>query len=809
MVSTSLAYKNEQLQPFREKSFMYVYLGIINQEARANATISNGLTPYSNVDSAFRRKKKDGINVAEYATLEDYFTRVDDYNAFLPRNSSVYDENQGIVSAGMFGIIRITFGSFNDVSIKGLTIDFGDEYPLAFSIANDSVEYDYEMEKPGLFQCEDQFDHSSFLEIRPTEMFYGQQRLRIRSLDFGVGLSFENEQLISTQRRNTVSHISDTLPLKQFDFTLINLSRKFSQDNPWSFAQYIQQGQEVEFNYGRELIDSEGNSSIYIIPGGKTYIKTWSSTDLQAKFSTVGKMDLMDSDYYKGTLDTTGNRTAYDVAVSVLEDAGIYNTAYETNYRIDSYLQLIPMRNPLPIATHKACLQMIANCTRSVLYEDRYGKIVIESSFIPDAEDIVTTFTNSEPYSDETSLLADTYTVNYATLEDSYTRVDDRMFFIPRQHSQPLTDASYVSNNGGGSITVFFGAQWTFYNIGLEFSENLPARADIEYYSNDVKLGEFSIVEFELETTINREFENVDKVKITFVCDSNIRIHLNTLSFVAYSGYTLSNVDLMQMPTATSIEHVKEVDVNYYSYSLGNEIKQLTSTDIDFRTNIIKLSNPASNYRLLWDDNTQEWSSSSSYAVGSYVRYQGYKYLCTTATTPGIVPTNTSYWSYQPTTGATITASGAYYVEINVTDKKTSKILIYGAQMLVNYATYVDYLHDIGPVKKLNNVLLQSERDAKNTADWLSEHFDNDTEYTIQYRGEPALDCDDLIYLQNQFVDENLCRIVEEEISTSVGMSLTNSMKLRRVSYARYRDAVVGYAIVDLDRVAREPKLEG
>ena len=163
---------------------------------------------------------------------------------------------------------------------------------------------------------------------------------------------------------------------------------------------------------------------------------------------------------------------------------------------------------------------MIANATRSVLYEDRAGRIVIESSFIPDAEDIITTFADAEPFSDEESLLSDAYVIPYATLEDSYTRVDDRMYFLPRNHSVPLEDVAFVSLNGGGAIEVYFGAQWTFYNLGIEFSENLPDTATVEAWSENVKVDEFAISEFELITTINREFIDVDKVRITLLCST-------------------------------------------------------------------------------------------------------------------------------------------------------------------------------------------------------------------------------------------------------------------------------------------------
>lgn len=843
MISTSEEYKKEQKQALREKSYVYVNVGIINLEAKKRAQAS-GVTAYSCSNSTFRLKTKDTINIPQYATLENSFTKVNKTNAILPRDSSLYNKQQGLVSNVLCGGIRITFGDFTDVSIKGLTIDFGEFYPSYFSISNDINSYEYEKNDSSLFVCEDQFDSSSYIDIVPFEMSETGQRMRIRSLEFGVGLSFENEQIISTHRRNAISHISETLPLKTFDFTLLNLSRRFSQDNPWSFASYISEGQMVEYHYGRQLIDELGNSSIYIIPGGKTYIKTWSSDNISAKFSTVGKLDMLDSEYYKGTFDDSGLRTAYQVAESVFEDMGLESD----EYYIDSYLKKLYMRNPLPIGTHKACLQMIANATRSILREDEEGRVCINSSFKPGYTDVTVTATNYDDYlSDITNIMdAEEYN-NFATLEEGFTRVDNRMYISPREE---LEDESEIVGVGflsevtsSSTLQIDFGAQWTFYSFLMIFSETFPESILVEYYGDNVKKGELTLTEFEFETKVEHEFADVNIIKFTFYVEDVVgllidenddfiatetddiicfnsgaerRVHLNSLIFNPYSDYELTNMDMMDSPVATSVEHVKDIEINYYSYGYGTEVKQLSSVEVDYGTNIIKLPNAASDYRLLWDDdNVREWSNTSTYAQNVSVRYNGYKYTAKQSVPAGVVPTNTTYWQYVPVEGAQIISSGAYYVEVEVTILTSYKLAIYGCPMLVNYQTFVKQLHDTGNVKKLNNVLIQTSFDpnyggdnrkvnAFDIAYWLEEYFTNDTEYSITYRGEPAIECDDMIYVENQFVKDNLCRVEQEEISTSIGMSLTNNIKLRRISYDKGRDAVVGIAQTDIDKTALE-----
>jgi hypothetical protein len=143
----------------------------------------------------------------------------------------------------------------------------------------------------------------------------------------------------------------------------------------------------------------------------------------------------------------------------------------------------------------------------------------------------------------------------------------------------------------------------------------------------------------------------------------------------------------------------------------------------------------------------------------------------------------------------TIVESGAYYVTF--TSNVASPVVVSGIAFLVNERTYTENLNELGQDKTSKNVLLDNLEDAKDNAEWLGEYFSNDVQYKIQYRGEPALDPDDQIYIENKFVEKNLIRITSTQIDTSTGMSMSCILNGRRLSYEEVDVARVDYAITD------------
>ena len=813
MQVTSAEYREEQKRDLRNESYVWVYLGIINSEAQGDAYVSSYLTPYSS-----RYIFQEPNFEAYYASLEENFSRVDGSFYFLPEDTRAYALFQGAVSDDIEQAITIDFLTYHDLSIKGLTIDFGEYYPTAFTITNGNETYNYTKDSSGIFVTEDIFSDTDYLTITPTAMVGGEQRLRIHSVTFGVGLTFDNTTLINTQRKNTIDHLSNALPVKQFSFTVDNLQKKFNKDNPYSFINFLEEGQTVTYEYGRKMDDN----SIYRIPGGTVALKTWSSNDVQAKFNCVGMLDLMTDNYLFGEYDPNGI-TAYLLAQRVLATAGL------DAYRIDSYLRNVIIKNPLPITTHKNCLQMIANASRSVLYEERDGRIVIQSSFKPEITSV--TYLHATGYSDTDSILnPEAASYDYSTLENSFTKVDGKLRIL-RPHSEWQTGimlpTGYISNalsnvnselpiddTHESAIVIEWEAQWNFYGLELEYPEwAIPQQLTVIGYANGAEV----IRETHTETRhITTEFYNCDKVKILFekTAHGRQRIHCKSIKIADVSNYNLTYHELADTPTATSIERVKNVETHYYNYSYEDaETVEIKKYDAVSGENIVSFIDDSSvyyDYEVKYTSGTgtitvtQEFPSEVIFEASraGEVQISAKKYVNITkviAKAATDIPSgwnevtfNSPYYDYvvwytdiqSIVHGGEITVGPQYSYYLGFRSNIEAEVQISAKKIVVSDSMTTSAVGEVGSTKVVKNQLIDNADFAQEVGEWVGDYYASDTEYTLVFRGEPALDCDDLIYLENKFVDKNLIRITDETLDTSTGMS-TRAQKLtaRRISY--------------------------
>ena len=96
MQKVSKAYKESMKSSLRERAYIMISFGLLNQEAQAKAKVEQGdFTYYSNSTNILSEKTDDTI----YATLEENFTKVDGTMFFLPRqNASNAYLDTGIIS---------------------------------------------------------------------------------------------------------------------------------------------------------------------------------------------------------------------------------------------------------------------------------------------------------------------------------------------------------------------------------------------------------------------------------------------------------------------------------------------------------------------------------------------------------------------------------------------------------------------------------------------------------------------------------------------------------------------------------------
>ena len=127
MQKVSTAYKQSMKSSLRERAYIMVSFGLVNQEAQAKATVSDGDDIYySNNKNLLGEHGEDTI----YATMEENFTRVDGSMFFLPRQEQAdryYDT--GLISRQLISDAQYELTiNLNTIvmDFKGLTIHFGE-----------------------------------------------------------------------------------------------------------------------------------------------------------------------------------------------------------------------------------------------------------------------------------------------------------------------------------------------------------------------------------------------------------------------------------------------------------------------------------------------------------------------------------------------------------------------------------------------------------------------------------------------------------------------------------------------------------
>lgn len=734
-------------RPVRNQSYMKIQLGLINQEAQQTAGLSdtNKYNDFSDAESIFNQH-----TVRRYATYESNFWKANGISFFLPEKKSDYRKD-GITSTNLFEEsfhVKFVFGCGKS-DIKGLTIKFGRNYPTKFTIVTDNAtSFEYENTEE-LFKSDDVFENTESIELVITEMNVPNTRVRIDYIIFGLGLEYDDEWISEASSNTTLSAINEDLPESEFKVTLCNDNQLFNVDNPSSDINFLESGQKVNVMMGYMLDD--GN--IEWIKMHSLYVSEWSADDSSATITAVDILKYLDEKYYKGIYYEDGI-SLYDLAVLVLTDAGLN----EDEYYIDSYMKKVYVHNPLPNVTHKEALQIIANAGRCIMDYDRNGKIRIRVAFKPTYD----TTSNGETYFSNAPTIDNLTEKNqYATCEQNFWKADGKKLFVPTDHHQ---DTGYISasisdENGkfdaNPMLTRTLEAKYKAYGIMINFSGNLPKKIVIRTYADDVLNNTLTITSgIEQATEINYDFPEYDRLEIEFPeTEPNSRIHIDYLSLGAETSYSLEYDDLYSTPVGTQLEKIKNVKVSRSLYSKSATKEDLTSETITYsgENQIYYLNDPCYGYSI---------------AISNAKSGQSAK----------------------------IVSSGAYYVEVAFSGVKTGEnieVTITGYKYNVATSYYSQPVHNRGTEKEWKNPLISFDDHCQEVAKWLADYFASGIEYELDYRGEPAIDCGDIIGQENKY-DPDLKTIVEQSQITFKSGVLGGGLRTRRKEYvARTKNRLV------------------
>lgn len=712
MQKVSKAYKESMKSSLRERAYIMISFGLVNQEAQAKATVDNGsYAYYSNKDNIFGEHIDDTV----YATLEEDFTKVDGSMFFLPRATEggrYYDT--GIVSDKLVSEARCEVViSLNTIAtdFKGLTINFGENYPVDFDIVGSTGQtIEFRGNTKSKWSTEEVLENTTYIKLVFYKMKNPQSRLRIYSIMFGYGLVYYNDSVMSSALDSYVSPIGADVPQFDFSVTLKNYDHYFNVDNPNSAINYLETGQEMDIMYGYQ---TPGSDTIEWIQGNHLWCSEWESDDNTATIRCQDIFRNMDGEYVKGLYSAAG-KSYYALAEEILKDAGI------SEYYIDPRLKKLYSNNPIPRVKYKEALQIIANACRCVLTQSRDGKVQIKSNFMPSAS-IATN--GEETYSNAANVLTDTPKVEYATLAGNYTPTDGTMFFLPRNGKAALT-TGYVSKEISGAngtftknpvVTITMEAIRAYYGLKLVFGTALPAAFTIRTYKGGEPVNEYPVEKDEINTTsiILRDFDDFDVMKIEFTktAEPYNRIVLNYFSLSDVVDFTMNRRDMTSSPKAIKQELIKEVIVPCYTYQENNREENLVYEDIDVVAGEVEtyyIQDPSYGYKVKLDE-----------VEGK----------------------------------ATVVAWGNYFVTIkfNVTGSFKLEVQGYRYKIVEKYATVS--LNARGKTVKWKNPLISNTTMANELAAWLADYYTAGIEYEYDTRGNPELDATDIVYQENEFHD--------------------------------------------------------
>lgn len=725
MQEASEAYKQAMTQQCRDQFYMYVTIGVINQVAQNKAYVSPSgkYSAMSNLEKPFQNYDREYT----YATLEENFFRLDGKMLFLPRNGPYF--NQGIVTERLMNSITILFKD-GPYDIKGLTIEFGEAYPENFLILSDNQGVSVSGNTSGHFVTDKVFEKATYITIRPTKMVNGQGRLRILKMSMGVGINFTNRQIKTSTKKEFLSWVSAELPTTDLNLTVKNEDRRFDVENEDSTLNFLEIGQKVEVSYGATL----PNGEIEHFSGTTLLLDSWKASDEEVSFVAKDVVASLNDTYYWGTYGATN---LYDLAVAVFEDAGLD----EREYSIDSYLRNVEVCNPLPVATHAECLQIIANAGRAILVVDRTGTMHLKAGFttVISPEKMVVTGKNVARWSNPQSVVLADPKYDYGILWTDYFRADGGMYFLPRGSNylnEGYVSADIADSSGKfatpPSFTVDLEASFKYYGLSIEFGGNLPTKMQIRTYLDGEVQETYTHTAIQKITNVQHDFPLFDRIEFLFPeGKAGNGVIVRHVGFGDVADFSITYKTMTDTPTGARTTLYKNLKVTMTKYSESSEAE-----------------------KELYKDTVV-----GGQVVDCYL--------------------NTASYGFSVNYGK-ITRSSAYAVRVDLSGISGSvELVVTGKEYLQNESTYDLPLNTTGETKRWNNALISDQEHAGTVAEWIGNYLNNNIEYEVPYRGDFRPDAGDIIFLQGHKTDRMQVFLEENNLSFSSG-KLSGDVKARR-----------------------------
>ena len=713
-----------------------IELGAINQQAQESAyiTLDAEMVDYSSMD-IFEEAISD-----PYATYELNRTKADGSLLFkgedpLPSgivSSQISDEN-GMIDT----TIKIRSSSDIPLSVKGITLTFPqDVYAVDFTISDkDSNALLTITDKHNRIFINDfvyMFDEELIIHV--MKISKPHYRFRLNNIKLGLMLQFDSDKIMSMSFKEQLQLISTEMYTSDLSVTIDNQDGAYDIENPSSEVNFLEQAQRMNVSLALPLPSGD----IEKIQIGTLFLSDWSAKLRTANFTATDRFNLMTGTYDKDVYHPNGI-TLYDLAVDVLQDAGIP----EDEYLLDVYLRTIKVNNPVPTLTHKEALQLIANAGRCILKQDRYGRILMKSSFIPDT---TMTSENKMNYSDMnlSSDLKDTY----ATYEQDFTRADGKTYFYPGDRitgyvSESLSDDDCLYSSTP-HIMIDFEAPANLFSLNIFFGNAVVSDFLVTTYLDDEQVEALPFTGNTLSAfCLNYPFMECNRILITFTksCKPYQRVYVHSITFDTTTDKYIGFNDIGQGSLeGTKLETVKQLDM----------VRTIYTPDIADTTSQVKITKFAGDEKETVINFGMPMYTASAYLNGNECGY------------------DMSAWRVKVDLNPP--QSGSVEYTIQIVGKKLNAVK----------QTIPFVLNPTGAVVSMENPLISDAQLVRDTGGWIVAYLKSDREYSYTYlHGDPSLDTNDIIHQENKYIEDLQTQIYAHELS--IAGAVTGRIKARKV----------------------------
>lgn len=739
MKKTSEKYKDfMRNETTRERIFLKINIGLINQEAQNNASITSNITSTSNPNIF-------GNNTIDipYVTYEHKYFKVDGGMIFPPSTGSPTYFN-GVISEKLSDskgningeFIQISFpSSVLPLDIKGLTFRFKYFYPTEFEIqwngrkelfTNDGFNFITDFIFDGV---------TDFIRIIPKKMNSPYCRFRIENIKFGIGLEFQDDILESTLE--TYTHpVSNNLSYKELSFTVSDFKGLYDLENPKSSINFMEALQEVDIQMGVEFRDR----TVEWIRMEKLQLLEWVSERDTATFKAVDTLFFDNEQYIKGQFYSDGI-SLYDLAVDVFRDMGLS----EEKYFVDSYLKTIKTKNPIPVCLRKEALQIIANAGHSYVSQDIDGKIFILNNFVPDYEIISN---DKAVYANLKNIKNGENIEYYATFENRLMPVDGTVKMLPKVPPYAMK-TGYVSNSLAGANGVFAKrpllaiqsqARMKTFGLNITFGLTIATEFIVKTYLENKEVEQLIFENEEKYFSVAREWLEFDRMDIHIVSvqKEHQRVYIDCIKFGDITDYYINNNSFIDTtPKGKLGATIKNFVVSATSYAQSETEEKLVDKEVIYNEGqeieIISFTDPVYGLRC---------------------------------------------------EGATLLDRGAFFAKIKkpeVKERTKVKIEIFGKKYNVSKNAVSYKINDKGIEQTFENPLVDTTEKAYALAEWIAEDYlRGNKDYSFDWRGDPSIESNDVVYIQNAFIPKMKLRITKNIMKFSGG-ALNGTIEGRKV----------------------------